>query len=94
MERPMLDATPTTIAEAFAAWQAARQAHDAAAKAGDEAAASEALDRATDLQGLAVTLPATTARDVLALIKMVLEPGDGCSAASEALICRAHTEAA
>ena len=86
--------TPETILEAFSAWQAARLSHDAAAQAGDEAAASEALDRATNLERLAVGMPITTPGDVLALIRMVLEPGDGCSAASEALIARAHTEAA
>ena len=86
--------TPRTIREALAAWQEARQAHDAATQAGEAAVASEALDRAADLEGLAVNLPVTTAGDVLALIRMTMEPGDGCSAASEALIARAHSEVA
>ena len=65
-----------------------------AAQAGTEATTSEAMGRAADLERLAVTLPVATPGDVLALIRMTLEPGDGCSPASEALIRRAHAEAA
>lgn len=86
--------THSTITEAFAAWQEAMNAAAVAAQAGDEASASGALDRAADLEGLAVNLPVTTAGDVLALIRMTMEPGDANSPAAEALIARVHTEAA
>ena len=86
--------TETTIAQAFVAWQAARAASRAALQADDEATAEAELERAADLERLALNLPANSARDVLALVAMMFDPGEGNSHEANTLIARAHAVAA
>jgi hypothetical protein len=80
----------TTVTELFQLWRSVRERAEAAS---DETIANCMAQRAFLIEQLAVTLPLTSARDVLALIVMTTDASNELARTSQdALVARAYAE--